>query len=85
MQRSLIGSRFTLADTLASGRLPPIVYMPEGGGSAPPLGLEVVGVIDLARWLAVFVLAVGLRPCSLCRGDDTEPKFVLTRESVCWK
>ncbi|WP_314700074.1 hypothetical protein [Prevotella jejuni] len=38
-----------MADTLASGRLPPIVYMPEGGGSALPLGLEVVGVIDLAR------------------------------------
>ena len=54
-----IGSRFALADTLASGRLPPIVYMPEGGGSAPPLGLEVVGVIDLARWLAV----AGIRAC----------------------
>ncbi|QUB85939.1 hypothetical protein [Prevotella fusca] len=48
-----------MADTLASGRLPPIVYMPEGGGSAPPLGLEVVGVIDLARWLAV----AGIRTC----------------------
>ena len=32
-----------------------------------------------------FVLGLGHRPCSFGRGDDTEPKFVLTRESVCWK
>ena len=35
--------------------------------------------------LRVFVLGLGHRPCSFGRGDDTEPKFVLTRESVCWK
>ena len=35
--------------------------------------------------LRVFVLSLGHRPCSFGRGDDTEPKFVLTRESVCWK
>ena len=35
--------------------------------------------------LRVFLLGLGHRPCSFGRGDDTEPKFVLTRESVCWK
>lgn len=50
-------------------------------------GLDAVGEIDLAQWLAI----VGFRACcgtatvQLFRGDDTEPKFVLTRESVCWK
>ena len=44
-----IGSRFALADTLASGRLPPIVSMSKRRGSAPPLWLIAVGVIDIAR------------------------------------
>lgn len=35
--------------------------MPEGGGNAPPLGLEAVGVIDLVQWLAIAGL------CACCR------------------
>ncbi len=32
--------------------------------------------------LRVFVLGLGHQPCSFDRGDDTEEKFVLTRERV---
>ena len=50
-------------------------------------GLDAVGEIYLAWWLA----NAGLRACrvaqtvQLCRGNDTEPKFVLARERFCWK
>ncbi|MFQ9996387.1 MAG: hypothetical protein ACLRV7_04870 [Hoylesella buccalis] len=62
-----------------SGWLSPIVNMPEGGGNAPPLGLEAVGVIDLVQWLAV----AGIRACcgattvQLCRGDERSQRLFL--------
>lgn len=71
---------------LVVGYRPFLIYSREEGAS--PVG-TCSGRCNQSRTvqkrLRGFVLGLGHRPCSFGRGDDTEPKFVLTRESVCWK